>query len=657
MRYSTILILFLFLGFQNIVNAQDIEQLKTQIENASGAQKAAYQIQLANYLMDDEPKEAFVYAQQGTTLAESEGQVNLAANGYAVLGNVSLVLKKYNDAIDYAKKALPEFKDTEVSTYANCLTVIADAYQAKGENKQAASYNTKAFKEYISVGKNKQAAYCASSAGKNYNDLGKTYEAAKWYEKASTNFSKAGKHRDASIANRTIGVIWANYGDYEKAVSALRKAQEIASNFGYEDLVQDLNGMLSQVEQNKTNESNAVSDFQKEKDAKQDEIMLDLESRHSKSLEQIESLSEELQLAALKKKALADEARIHFLEKERVKDSLNVTLELKEESDARAAAEKEADAAKLMNLIYIVAGVVIVLLVSIIGLLRVRKANSKLKDRNQKIIAQKEKIELQRDDILKKSENIQQSIDYATRIQQAVLPSPNRFTEVINNSFIVLKPKDNVSGDFFWYHHDGDELIIVAADCTGHGVPGAFMSIIFSTLLDKVVLEDRNKQPNAILEAICTTLTSKLLGKNLDNSDFKDGMDVAVVHINRSTKKMLYSGARNPAYLVREEQLVELKGTRRSVGVLKEESKKPFELLSVDVIPGDRIYMFSDGFPDQKGGPNGKKYYYQPFKDLLVKLSSKKMSDYPKEISQEFLKWKGDKEQFDDVLIVGVEID
>ncbi|MFT5600429.1 MAG: serine phosphatase RsbU (regulator of sigma subunit) [Flavobacteriales bacterium] len=668
MKIFKLLLLKSFLLLTIVISAQTEDELKSKIAESDGAQKAAYNLQLANFLMDDKPADAFGYAKDGLTIAKDQSQPELISNAQALLSNISYELKKYDEAISYGKDAAKAFKGSDDKNYANIETIIADAYGKNGKSSDCIMHNELAFNVYIDLKKNKQAAYCASAIGQLYNADGETDNAVSWFNKAADNFDKAGKESDKVSTLRTIGAIYANFGDYEKARTAFEKAKSAAKKAGLSSEEKKIDSMLGQISDNEDGEIASVSDFQKGKEKEKEEIFIEIKNKNSKSLAEIESLSEELQLVEFKTKALQDEALINFLEKEKTekqilliaeeqKQKLTVETSKREALEAKGVAENEAAVAQRRTLYIIIGALAIVSALILIGLIGKQRTNKSLKAKNAEILKQKEEITVQRDEIYKKSENISQSIDYATRIQKAILPSPNKFSEVVSNSFILLRPKDNVSGDFFWYYQIGDELVIVAADCTGHGVPGAFMSIIFSTLLDKIVIDEGKKNPNEILESICNTLTSKLLGKDIGNTEFKDGMDVAIVTVNRKKKELLYSGARNPAYLIRQGKLLELKGTRRSVGILANTKKIPFELLSLDIEAKDRIFIFSDGFPDQKGGVRNKKYYYQPFKDLLVGLGDENMVNFPEKITQEYIAWKGDNEQFDDVLIVGVEID
>ncbi len=666
------LTLLVALGMHVVGFGQNVQELKNKIGSSSGLQKASFELQLANLLSDDEPDNSISYAKDALDIGEEFGNKTVAASASAILANTYFVKKKYDKSINYGKDAASYFKSTDQENYAMVEGIIADAYEKKGNKKESITHNKKSYTAFSAENKHKQAAYCASGIGLTYNKMGKTKDAIAWYEKAAKKFNKAGKENDEVKCLSTIGALYSNYGDYKASEKALQKALQKAEEYNLSKQIKKIEKSLEMVNSNETVDNS--TGFQKEQKEEQENYISMIENKHAKSLAEIENMSEEMQLAALKEKAALDDAKLANAEKEKAiaaeelanskAEQLNAekaeAIAKKESAEAAEKAAKaaaEAESIKGQRLLIGLGALGIIAFLILLAFLGKRKSNKALQAKNAEILKQKEEITLQHDEILEQSKNIQQSIDYATRIQQSVLPSHSQFGKVTKNSFIYLNPKDHVSGDFFWYHEIGSQVIVIAADCTGHGVPGAFMSIIFSTILDKVVADEKITSPSAILESICAILTSKLLERNLDNSEFKDGMDVSVINYNRATKTILFSGARNHSYLVQSGELTELKATRRSVGVLTDKPTIPFEETSVKVASGDRVYMFSDGFPDQKGGEKGKKYYYKPFKEMLKNLGSKKPENHPTEIANEFNKWKGDKEQFDDVMVIGFEID
>lgn len=653
--WKLISLLTLLLISLNVSLAQSIEEFKTKISNASGLEKVQYQLQLTNKIVDSDPKEALNLAKEA--LSNSEGNTSLEGAANALAAESSLGLKSYDDAIKYGNAAAKIYKSSDKNNYAMSESVVAEALDAKGKQSDAIDHYEFAYDAYTSIGKNKNAAFNASAIGMIFNKKGDTKKAINWYGKAAKEFELAGREKDEVQCLKTVGALYSNYGDYANAKKALGKALDKANSYGLSKMSEDIQSSLDLVSNNESSAENTTA-FQAEKNQETENIISEIKMQNAKTLAEIEMMSEEMQLAELKVKAAQDEATLAFLQKEVAEDKAQLAESAADAAklvaseakalEAKILAEKDAESAKARNLWIAIAALGLIAILILIGFINKKKSNTALKQKNIEIIKQKDEISAQ-------SLNIKDSIDYATRIQKALLPSPENFSALLPGSFVFLKPKDSVSGDFFWYHKSGNEIITAAADCTGHGVPGAFMSIIFSTILDKVVVDERIFQPDQMLESISAILTSKLLERNLNEEEFKDGMDVAVVRINTLTKKMEYAGARNGIYIVRDKELDEIKGTRRSVGVIGNTTRTPFALNHYDLQAGDTVYMFSDGFADQKGGVKGKKFYYQPFKDLLLEMSASQ-KDVPTQLNAKYDNWKGKNEQFDDVLVVGIRI-
>jgi serine phosphatase RsbU (regulator of sigma subunit) len=639
----------------SVAHGQTNDELKALIESSSGQQKSQYLIQLANNLKKSSPQEAFDYAVEGLDLAD--GNSSLEGAGNAIAGQTALNLKKYDNAISYSKTASDIYKGTDDKNYAVSIAVVADAYFAKGDYKNAATYDELGTKAYEKIGNNKSAGFCAVGVAEAYNKQKNLKKSIEWYESAANLFAKANDGANEVQCLSTVGALYSNYGDYGNANIAFTNALDVAKKYGLSGQQAQIEKNLELVAENKENSENTTA-FEEEKNQETEEYIHSMEMTQAKSLAEIEQLSEEVQLAELKIKAKQDEANILSLQNKQLeleKEQAVMEADLANANAEKANAEKEAEAAKSQLLWIALAGLAVVVVLIFIGFVLKNNSNKKLQAKNKEILAKSDEISSQRDEILKQSKNIEQSIDYATKIQQALLPSSNVFKEVVPSSFVFLKPKDNVSGDFFWFHEVEDGYIAAAADCTGHGVPGAFMSIIFSNLLDKVVVDEGMRDPSQVLESICARLTAKMKERKITEKEFKDGMDVSIIHVNKNNE-LTYSGARNPIYVVQNGELKEFKGTRRSVGMMDERFKTPFESHKVQINASDKVFLFSDGFPDQKGGPRGKKFYYQPFKDLLAGISSESISGANDQLNQVYNDWRGKHEQFDDVLVVGIEV-
>lgn len=257
----------------------------------------------------------------------------------------------------------------------------------------------------------------------------------------------------------------------------------------------------------------------------------------------------------------------------------------------------------------------------------------------------KDKIELQ-------SRNINDSIKYARNIQKAVLNTSLSKLGFYPENFILYLPKDIVSGDFYWYYKEDDFFILAVMDCTGHGVPGAFMSILGTTLLNEIVLHNGKAKPDEILECLRSRLIDTL-GQNQDLIHIKDGMEGAVIRYNFNTAELNYSGAFNPLYHIRNDKIIKIDADRVPVGYFEKVIK--FSMKTIHIEKGDIIYLSSDGYIDQFGGIEKRKLMSSGFIPLLEKIHNYPMEKQKSELLDFCDHWKGDLEQTDDILVVGVQ--
>jgi serine phosphatase RsbU (regulator of sigma subunit) len=274
--------------------------------------------------------------------------------------------------------------------------------------------------------------------------------------------------------------------------------------------------------------------------------------------------------------------------------------------------------------------------------------NAQLFEKNNIINLQKNIVEDQHRDIT-------DSIKYAKRIQEAILPPLNLWNKILPNSFILHLPKDVLSGDFYWIEETADYTYVAAADCTGHGVPGALISIVNFNLLNKAVLEKNLVTPSEILDAVNLWLTESL-HQTYGESAVRDGMDITLIAIHKHSNEVLFAGANNSIYKVSGSELKQIKGDKFPVGAFIEDKIQKFTMQRFTVEKGDSIFLFSDGFADQFGGPKGKKYKYLPFQQKLTSITDATISQQSQIMRKEFMDWKGNHEQVDDVLLIGIKI-
>jgi len=322
--------------------------------------------------------------------------------------------------------------------------------------------------------------------------------------------------------------------------------------------------------------------------------------------------------------------------------------------------------------LWFIALCIIVVVVFVVLFIKIREKNlkrekevleEKVKERTEEVVEKSKEIELKNKDII-------DSITYAKRIQDAILPTGEMFTQQLSDTFILFKPKDIVSGDFYWLTNKDNISLFAAVDCTGHGVPGAFMSIVGYNLLDKIVGEYGITSPDKILNELNKGV-SAALRQEIDSDKINDGMDISLCSFDKITGVLEFSGAYNPLYILSKSTLIligedelkpimtdekgvnlyEVKANRFPIGSYSE--GKMFSKHSFKLNKGDTVYMFSDGYADQFGGPKGKKFRYKQFKQLLLSINDKTMVEQHHILENAFTEWRGDLAQIDDVIVIG----
>jgi serine phosphatase RsbU (regulator of sigma subunit) len=340
-----------------------------------------------------------------------------------------------------------------------------------------------------------------------------------------------------------------------------------------------------------------------------------------------------------------------------IKHQLETDFALKE-------ARHDKEIAEFQNIVYLsIIGfiVLITILVILISSSRRRKRiNKLLSEKNKLIQVQKEMVE-------EKNQSISDSILYARRLQQAILPTTEQVNEYLPESFLFFRPKDIVSGDFYWFESTSDYLFIAVADCTGHGVPGAMVSVVCSNALNRCVKEHKLSSPKDILNK-AREIVIETFAKSGDN--VADGMDISLVVLNRKSKEVHFAGAHNALWLLRKGDavgdfsdnsttgngfsLLEYKGDKQPVGLhsrMVDFTEKEIKLEKDDV-----LYLMSDGFADQFGGPNNKKLKYAPIKEYLLEHAHHDMTQQKEGLTYLYDNWRGNTEQIDDVCFIGFRL-
>jgi serine phosphatase RsbU (regulator of sigma subunit) len=511
-------------------------------------------------------------------------------------------------------------------------------------------------------------------------------KAEKYYSKAMSLSQSVKDYKGNLMAKYKLGFINLSKNDFDGALLWFKDALGMAKEQKMYDLVKDINQNISDVEQRKMDEekSRKITKLNTEEALKLLEHMEQVEQENNKRKEENEKRREENEQVLEKlgkveqEKSKREEENENFLVKIKKLsiDKQLAAIELKFKEQEIEAKEHEINGKKMqINLLNkenelkktelakqeaLAQTQKIIITFSLTGLLLVVALtffifrNYKQKQKANELLVAKNLI------IETKNKEIMDSINYAKKIQEAMLLTSRDLCKTIfTDHFIMYLPKDIVSGDFYWaYSAHENQVIWTVADCTGHGVPGAFMNMIGSSLLNEIVIERGISTANNILDELKNGIM-KALGQNGATGDSRDGMDAAICVWHKDTNKLEYAGAFNPLYLVRKNKLIILEADRKPVGwwLYSDTIERPFTLQEIQLEKGDMIYLFSDGYVDQFGGEHGKKFSRRRFKDILLSIHNKPMEEQNDILHETFESWKSHKEeQVDDICVIGVKI-
>jgi len=499
----------------------------------------------------------------------------------------------------------------------------------------------------------------------------------------------------------TLGAAYYMIGDYKKSVKNYKKELDIIETTELDVIIMKANYNIAAIYQILKN-NNALDYYKKSlvlaQKTKSDEVVLQIyenlailysKSNNKKSVyyfikyydaKKIKTNKRNEILASQYDEILTQKKDINILEvneKELIKDTTQKSLKiisLDELNQLQQTDLKQKGTIIRQGRIIIFVSVSISLLILIFLVLlyrlfiRVKKLNVILNQKNEEInkhiteiefkskeITQKsEEINLQNEILTKQKKEITDSIIYAALIQKAILPSPEIISEHFSEHFILYRPCNIVSGDFYWFRQIKNLLFVVAADCTGHGVPGAFMSMLGISLLNDIVTKSNVNHPHETLNELRKRI-KRSLHQTGKSGERQDGMDIAFCMIDLDTNTVEFSGAYNPFYLVRNNELIEFKANRMPIGIYPKDDQN-FETTTINLQPNDKFYIFSDGYVSQFGGAKGKKFKTTQFREILIRHYDKSMSTQ-KELLEEALDgWQGSMDQVDDILVIGINI-
>jgi serine phosphatase RsbU (regulator of sigma subunit) len=552
---------------------------------------------------------------------KDEGIVYISiADTYGIMENYSNAERFYNKSIEILRST------GDSIALASALLNAGDTYYNMGRYEEALRNFKESDPIFKAMGHLTGSAYNLGNVGMIYAKQGKDSLAEKNISEAIAILEEFEDYYPISVYLTIMSDIYLEQNDFDAALAYTKRSLELARAYGLKEQIGDANLQLSELYEQAGDLAKAFSYYK-------DHIVYRDSLRNIEAIQQMADMRTDFEVS---------------------QKQIEVDLLSQKRKNQR-----------VINILAAVASVLIILLA--IGLYRryvfIKQTNVKINDQKDEIEAQRDEVEAQRDllethrDLLVSQKNeIIESITYAERIQSAMLPHLTYFAELLNESFILHKPRDIVSGDFYWIKQVGQYIVLAAADCTGHGVPGAFMSMLGMSYLNEIVLRREIIQANQILDELRKQIKYSLRQHGqLDES--KDGIEMALCVMDLRSMKMQYAGANSPLYLVKEgggtPELKEIKADQMPLGYYQSKDR-PFVNHDIQLDAGDTFYMFSDGFMDQKGGKEGKKFLSKNFKNLLMEIQDRTMHDQKEILEKTLSDWMGDHAQIDDILVIGV---
>ncbi len=611
--------------------------LYKELLQQSTASNSHYYMAMANnsigainyYQSNYEAATRFYFA--GIAIAEEHGLKKQVGNGYANVATVYSSQQRWEKSLEYFAKALTIYKELgDDYSYAATLINTGNVYANTERPAEAIAYYNESRGILEQLGDEYALAIVIGNIGSLHEMKGALDEAETYHEQALALQIKLGNEYGEIDCYVNLGSVANQRGHHIEAIAYYHKALDKALVTKARIKEQDAYYQLAQAYRD-------LNDYKK------------ADHYHQLYTAVKDSIFNETSTAQVAEM----EAQYQNEKKAKEIEFLKTDQQLK---DARLERNNAIIIASSI-------GLVLLLLLAIMifaGYRRKRNANQLLASQNAEISLQKQVIE-------EKNKDITDSIRYAEKIQSAILPSLEKLTNCLPQSFVYYQPKDIVSGDFYWVEHLNDRVLFAVVDCTGHGVPGAFMSIVGHNLLNRAVHEKGLVQPATILNFMNEGLTETL--RQQGESHLRDGMDMAICSLRNDGQKHLleYAGANNSLYLVQQTTqstqhasgnaaytLKEVKADKQPIGNYY--NPQPFTNHEIALNTGDLIYTFTDGYADQFGGPKGKKFKYSQFKSLLLSVAPLPMAEQQQQLHNTLVNWKGALEQLDDVCVIGVKV-
>lgn len=658
-------LLFVFTFHANAVNTTD--SLKQVLDGQTNDSIKIFLLNELSYeYVEKDGSLALYYAQKALEIANrTESRFGLMRS-WGQMGSAFRKLHNYNRAIECyinGEKYADELNDfARKSAFSHNIGLL---YHELKQYDKAEKFFTLAMKADEKTGDVLNIAITLNSLGALYIEADKLAEAKKTLLRSCTVFKESGYSNQAAAAYRNLGITERKLGNTAAAIKCFEKSFDLYVSLSQRSKAAECLRLLAGLYHDKKDMAKAIFYFEKSQDYANDLTGIELGSSnilyfvaeayekkgdHHKAYETLRKgfLSYQGYFTKLdsikafeRDKAFAEMATKYDTEKTEKENQIQRLV---------IENEKASNSRKQVIIYSFVIGLVL-----LGGLLfMVIRSNNITKKASAEIKKQKEQIEIQRDEISYKNREITSSIEYAKSLQDAILPDESIIKKNLPQHFILWLPRDIVSGDFYWFYETPGKIFLAAADCTGHGVPGAFVSMTCHNILNQVVIDKKEEDPGQILSKV-NVAVSGVFQREGTLSQANDGMDIALVAIDKNTKTVQYAGAMNPLVRIHNNEIIAYKADRYAIGGRTPYDYK-FTTVEIPYHENDWLYMFSDGFKDQFGGKDGKKYMNARFTQLLLQKHTLTPRQQLIQLHDELMTWMGTYGRTDDVLVIGFKV-
>ena len=587
------------------------------------------------------------------------------------IGSVYRTFAKYDEAIRFHLEALSIYEKTsDREGIAWASLNISRLFKLNEDYTKALEYLDSAQQIYQEIAREEGVetgvTLCLKEYSLIYSQSGKPQKALEYSKQVLDRNQKAGNQYGIANTYFTMGKIHLKQHNYDRSLEYLEKAFHMKQNLEDPTGITAILRVIGENYMQRSSHQQARSYFQEALHY----------ARNQNQKEEIKDIFHDL-YQTHKQSNNPEEALHYYTAYSRLKDSLNnqriselemqYDFERKQEQLRFEQKKKEAiqqarlKRQQLLTWAFIIGFVLLFALLVVIYKSYKRKVRSnrllarqkdEIENQRDEIEAQRNTATKQRDQIARQNRIITESIEYASRIQSAVLPQEKTIDRIFSDYFIFFRPKNIVSGDFYWINHVDSKIVIVAADCTGHGVPGAFMSMLGVAFLNEIINQNKILDPGKILYMLRTNLIDAL-HQTIKKRGSRDGMDMSLAIIDTHTHELHFSGAYNPMYIIRDNQLIDLKANRMPIGVHAVYQDKPFTVQKEKLYKNDKLYFFSDGFTDQFGGDHGNKLGRKKFKEILLDFNDHPMEEQKEALNRRLEDWMNTWSQIDDIMVLG----